>query len=63
MKVGVDRALCEANEVCVSFAPAVFELDEDDELRVLRPDVPESEIERVAQAVSACPKNALFMAD
>jgi ferredoxin len=60
MRVGVDRNLCEANEVCVGFAPAVFELSDNDELVLKQPEVPESEIERVSQAVTACPRNALF---
>jgi ferredoxin len=63
MRVGVDRDLCEANEVCVGFAPAVFALGEDEELVLKRPEVPESEIERVSQAVAACPRNALFIAE
>lgn len=60
-EIEVDRDLCEANELCVGIAPAVFELDDDEELRILRPTVPAEEIERVSQAVAACPKNALFM--
>jgi ferredoxin len=63
MQVGVDRSLCEANEVCISHAPAVFELDEEEELRVLHSAVPEAEIERVSQAVGSCPKNALFITE
>ncbi|GHF05830.1 ferredoxin [Amycolatopsis deserti] len=60
MEVAVDRSLCEANEVCIGFAPAVFELDEDEELRIISSTVPESEVERVSRAIAACPKNALF---
>jgi ferredoxin len=58
MRVEVDRTLCEANGVCVSFAPEVFEVDDDDELHV-RSEVPPGEEERVARAVASCPKNAL----
>ncbi|GAA3819403.1 MULTISPECIES: ferredoxin [Amycolatopsis] len=63
MEVAVDRSLCEANEVCIGFAPAVFELDDDEELRISHPSVPESEVERVSQAIAACPKNALFIVE
>ena len=63
MRVEVDRDLCEANEVCAGFAPAVFGLDEDDELVVKQPEVPEEEVERVTQAVAACPRNALLIRD
>jgi ferredoxin len=61
MEIGVDRSLCEANALCVAFAPAVFELDDDEESVVLAVKVPQEEVERVSQAVTACPKNALLM--
>jgi ferredoxin len=61
MEVGVDRDLCEANEICIAFAPNVFELDDEEELRIIQPNPPESELEHVSQAVASCPKNALFM--
>ncbi|WP_033293365.1 ferredoxin [Amycolatopsis jejuensis] len=58
MEVGVDRELCEANAVCVGFAPEVFDLDDDENL-VIGP-IPATQVERVSQAVASCPKNALF---
>lgn len=62
MEVSVDRNLCEENEVCVALAPNVFEIDEDaEQLRIVQPNPPESEVERVSQAVASCPKNALRM--
>ncbi|PRX46462.1 ferredoxin [Prauserella shujinwangii] len=61
MEVSVDRTLCEANEVCVAIAPAVFELDDDEELRIVQPHPPQEELERVSHAVASCPKNALLM--
>ena len=60
MEINVDRSRCEANALCVAFAPAVFELDDDEELVLLMPNPPESEVERVSQAVTACPRNALL---
>jgi ferredoxin len=61
MEISVDRSLCEANAVCVGFAPDVFDLDDDEEL-VLSTSSPTGEqVERVSQAVTACPKNALLM--
>ncbi|GAA4528443.1 ferredoxin [Amycolatopsis samaneae] len=61
MEIKVDRSLCEANAVCVGFAPEVFDLDDDENLVVVSP-VPDSEVERVSHAVTGCPKNALFIA-
>ncbi|SEC26958.1 ferredoxin [Amycolatopsis tolypomycina] len=60
MEIGVDRELCEANAVCVGFAPEIFDLDDDEEL-VIRPGaVPVDQVERVSDAIKGCPKNALF---
>lgn len=62
MEVSVDRDLCEVNEVCAGIAPDVFEIDDEaEELRIVQPNPPESEGERVSQAVASCPKNALRM--
>ncbi|SFQ32813.1 ferredoxin [Amycolatopsis arida] len=61
MEVSVDRTLCEANEVCIGIAPAVFELDDDEELRVVQPNPPHGEVERVMRAVASCPRNALVI--
>ncbi|MDP9117942.1 MAG: ferredoxin [Actinomycetota bacterium] len=61
MRVVVDRDLCEANGVCVGLAPEVFELDDDEELVILQPELPENRLERVSLAVARCPKNALKM--
>ncbi|NIJ11272.1 ferredoxin [Saccharomonospora amisosensis] len=63
MRIEVNRDLCEANEVCVGIAPAVFELDDDEELRIIQPDVPAAEVESVSRAVASCPKNALVVRD
>ncbi len=61
MQVVVDRDLCEANGVCVGLVPEVFELDDDEELVILQPELPENRLERVSLAVARCPKNALKM--
>ncbi|GHF81985.1 ferredoxin [Amycolatopsis bartoniae] len=63
MRAEVDRDLCEANGVCAGLAPAVFELDDEDELVVKQSEVLPEEVERVTQAVAACPRNALFIRD
>lgn len=63
MRIEVNRDLCEANEVCVGIAPAVFEIDDDEELRITQPEVPAEEVERVSRAVASCPKNALVIRD
>lgn len=62
MRVVVDYDLCEANGVCESIAPEVFELDDDDNLH-LKADPDSETVGRVRQAVSSCPKAALSLED
>lgn len=59
MEVRVDRDLCEANAVCCGLAPAVFELDDNEELQIKVEQVPAELEERVLKAIDRCPKNAL----
>ena len=62
MRVRIDPQLCEANGVCVRLVPEVFELDDDDRLRLTQ-EPPESLRSRVAEAVRRCPKQALVIVD
>lgn len=59
MKVAVDEDACEANAVCASLVPEVFEVDEDDNLHILQPEVPGGLAAGVRHAVRRCPKAAL----
>ena len=59
MKVVVDPLLCEANGVCTSIAPEVFELRADDSLIVRDPTPAEALREAVERAVASCPRAAL----
>lgn len=61
MEVRVDPLVCEANGVCAGIVPEVFDLDEDDVLHIVRPDVPPELADRVRHAVSSCPKTALSL--
>ncbi|MDL4771890.1 MULTISPECIES: ferredoxin [Thermomonosporaceae] len=61
MRVRVDPLVCEANAVCVGLAPEVFDLTDDDELEILRPDVPPDQADKVRHAVRSCPKAALSL--
>jgi len=59
MKVRVEPDLCEANGLCVAAAPEVFELMDDDVVVILLPEPPPEAESAVAEAVIACPKQAL----
>jgi ferredoxin len=61
MEVRVDPLVCEANGVCESLVPEVFELDDDDNLTILRPNPPAGLADKVRQAVRSCPKAALSL--
>jgi ferredoxin len=63
MRVRIDHELCEANAVCVRLAPQVFELDEDDRLRLKQEQPDEALRSRLAEAVRRCPKQALSIVD
>ena len=63
MRVVVDRELCESNGVCAGLVPEVFELGDDDRLRVSPEPLTASVLARVEHAVRRCPKQALSLAD
>lgn len=61
MQVRVDPLVCEANGVCEGLVPEVFELDDEDNLTILRPDPPAALADKVRHAVRSCPKAALSL--
>jgi ferredoxin len=63
MRVVVDRDVCEANGVCEQIAPQVFEVDDDEVLQILQPEVPADLEDKVNEAVMRCPKAALSIQD
>jgi len=63
MKVVVDFDLCESNAVCMGIAPDVFEVREDDFLYILDENPPEEMRPKLEQAVVACPRAAISLAE
>jgi ferredoxin len=63
MRVAVDRDLCEANGICAALAPEVFDLDDEDYLHIVAPEVPAGQADAVRRAVASCPKQALRLAE
>ena len=59
MKVVVDWALCDGNGVCSVEAPDLFELDDDDQLVVLKDEFGTEFEQQALAAVRVCPKRAL----
>ena len=62
-KIVIDWNLCEANAVCVRWAPEVFKVDDKDFLHVLQEYPPEELMEKVSTAVKRCPKRAISVVD
>ena len=62
-KVLVDYDLCKSNAICMSIAPEVFEVREDNFLYVLQ-DTPSDELrQKVEEAVLMCPTQAIRIQD
>jgi ferredoxin len=58
-KIVVDYDECEANAVCVGILPAVFDVDDDDNLWVHPENLTPQLHDKVREAVASCPKRAL----
>jgi ferredoxin len=52
-----------ASGTCEALAPAVFEVDDEGVLAVLRPEPGEDDLPDVRDAVTACPTRALALDD
>ncbi len=63
MRVVVDFDTCESNAVCMSLVPEVFEVREDGFLYILDENPPETLREKLDQAVSMCPTQAITLED
>jgi ferredoxin len=63
IRVIVDRDLCEGNARCVQLAPNVFEVGDDDKLRVLIERPGATLRDKVEAAVALCPRQALSLVD
>lgn len=57
----VNRELCASNAECVSLAPAVFELDDEELCVVLDPEGAKEK--RILLAAKACPVDAITIID
>ena len=63
MRVIVDWDLCESNALCMTAAPEVFKLQDDDTLLILQETPDESLRGKVGDAVHSCPKRAISLED
>lgn len=63
MRIFHDATRCCSSGMCESFAPDVFEIDDDGALQVVDPNPTEALRGPVEMAVAACPTEALRLED
>lgn len=63
MRVEVDLDRCTGHGICESIAEEVFEVRDDGTVEIHEPERPESDRERMQQAVTQCPAAALRLID
>jgi ferredoxin len=59
LTIKIDRTTCIATTNCIKVAPEVFELD-DERICSFKKDLQEIEPERLTEACSVCPVDALY---
>ncbi|MGW3494839.1 ferredoxin [Streptomyces sp. NPDC001020] len=62
MQIVVDLTRCQGYAQCVFLAPMVFQLHGEEGL-LYAPAVPDDQLERVRQAVAACPVQAILLGE
>jgi len=63
MRVEVDLDKCTGHGICESIAEDVFEVQDDGTVRIEGDEQPESDRDRMQQAVTQCPAAALRLVD
>ena len=63
MRVEVDLSKCTGHGICESIAEDVFEVQDDGSVVIEQSERPESDRERMKQAVTQCPAAALRLVD
>ena len=63
MRIEVDIDKCMGHGVCESIADDVFEVQDDGSMLILAQDRPESDRDRMEQAITGCPAAALRLVD
>jgi ferredoxin len=63
MRVEVDLSKCTGHGICESIADEVFEVQNDGTVLIRENERPESDRDRMQQAVTQCPTGALRLVD
>ncbi|BBZ35733.1 ferredoxin [Mycolicibacterium confluentis] len=62
MRVQVDETKCSGIGMCEMTAASVFEVGDDGQAHVIKPEPDADEVEAVQEAISNCPTQALSLA-
>ncbi len=63
IKIVVDYDLCESNERCVAASPALFRVNDADQLEVLDEDPPSARLQELRNAERVCPRGAITIVE
>lgn len=63
MRVHVDRTRCSGIGLCEMTAPAIFEIGDDGQSRLIKADPPDSDRRAAEDAMANCPTGALSIED
>jgi ferredoxin len=63
MRIEVDLGKCTGHGICETIAEEVFEVDDDGSVRIHGEQRPESDRDRMQQAVTQCPAAALSLVE
>jgi ferredoxin len=61
MRAEINESLCQGHALCATYAPNVFDTNDDGYAFVTRDEVPQDEAEAVSRAVAACPERAISL--
>ncbi|MDH6244997.1 ferredoxin [Mycobacterium sp. OTB74] len=61
MRIEVDLTKCTGHGICESIAEDIFEVQDDGTVHLTDPERPETDRERMQQAVTQCPAAALHL--
>jgi ferredoxin len=63
MKIEINYTVCESNAICMAIVPEVFEVDDDDNVHILQPELTPDTEGQVRDAIAQCPRAAISLAE
>jgi len=63
MRILVDRTLCDSQAICVSLAPDIFQIGDEDIMHVANESPDDEARPLVTAALNSCPKGAIMLVE